>query len=56
MYYHRIKELCITLVIETSLYYDARSEKHQIICLCLVYLTISLQDEWLILHLVLFLQ
>ena len=23
-------ELCIKLVIETSLYYDARSEKHQI--------------------------
>jgi hypothetical protein len=27
--YYRIKELCIKLVIETSLYYDARSEKHQ---------------------------
>jgi hypothetical protein len=26
----RIKELCIKLIIETSLYYDARSEKHQI--------------------------
>jgi hypothetical protein len=29
-YYSRIKELCIKLVIETSLYYDAQSEKHQI--------------------------
>jgi hypothetical protein len=28
---YRIKELCIKLVIETSLYYDVRSEKHQII-------------------------
>jgi hypothetical protein len=28
--YYRIKELCIKLVIKTSLYYDARSEKHQI--------------------------
>jgi hypothetical protein len=28
---YRIKELCIKLVIETSLYYDARSEKYQII-------------------------
>jgi hypothetical protein len=27
--YYRIKELCIKLVIKTSLYYDARSEKHQ---------------------------
>ena len=27
---YRIKELCIKLVIEKSLYYDARSEKHQI--------------------------
>ena len=25
----RIKELCIKLVVETSLYYDARSEKHK---------------------------
>jgi len=29
-YCYRIKKLCIKLVIETSLYYDARSEKHQI--------------------------
>jgi hypothetical protein len=28
--YYRIKKLCIKLVIKTSLYYDARSEKHQI--------------------------
>jgi hypothetical protein len=28
--YYRIKELCIKLVIKTSLYYDVRSEKHQI--------------------------
>jgi hypothetical protein len=27
--YYRIKELCIKLVIKTSLYHDARSEKHQ---------------------------
>jgi hypothetical protein len=27
--YYRIKELCIKLVIKTSLYYDAQSEKHQ---------------------------
>jgi hypothetical protein len=27
--YYRIKELCTKLVIETSFYYDARSEKHQ---------------------------
>jgi hypothetical protein len=26
-----MKELCIKLVIKTSLYYDARSEKHRII-------------------------
>ena len=30
IYCYRIKELCIKLVIKTSLYYDARSEKHQI--------------------------
>ena len=30
IYCYRIKELCINLVIETSLYYDARSEKHQV--------------------------
>jgi hypothetical protein len=29
-YCYRIKELCIKLVIEISLYYDARSKKHQI--------------------------
>jgi hypothetical protein len=29
--YYRIKELCIKLVIKTSLHYDARSEKHQIV-------------------------
>ena len=29
-YYYRVKELCIKLVIETSLYHDARSEKYQI--------------------------
>jgi hypothetical protein len=29
--YYRTKELCIKLVIKTSSYYDARSEKHQII-------------------------
>jgi hypothetical protein len=28
--YYTIKELCIKLVIKTNLYYDARSEKHQI--------------------------
>jgi hypothetical protein len=28
--YYRIKDLCIKLVIKTNLYYDARSEKHQI--------------------------
>jgi hypothetical protein len=28
--YYRIKELFIKLVINTSLYYDARSEIHQI--------------------------
>jgi hypothetical protein len=28
--YYRIKQLCIKLVIKTSLHYDARSEKHQI--------------------------
>jgi hypothetical protein len=27
--YYRIKELCIKLVIKTSLYYDAQSEKHK---------------------------
>ena len=27
--YYRIKELCIKLVTETSIYYDARSEKHK---------------------------
>jgi hypothetical protein len=30
MYYYRIKEFSIKLVIETSLYYDARLEKLQI--------------------------
>ena len=30
IYFYRIKELCIKFVIETCLYYDARSEKHQI--------------------------
>jgi hypothetical protein len=30
IYYYRINKLCIKLVIETSLHYDARSEKHQI--------------------------
>jgi hypothetical protein len=34
MYQYRIKELCIKLVIEASLYYDARSEKHQITSHC----------------------
>jgi hypothetical protein len=29
-YQYRIKELCIKLVIEASLYSDARSEKYQI--------------------------
>ena len=29
IYCYRIKELCIKLVIEVSLYYDARSKKHQ---------------------------
>jgi hypothetical protein len=29
--YYRIKKLCFKLVIKTSLYYDARSEKHQIL-------------------------
>jgi hypothetical protein len=28
--YYRIKELCIKLVIKTSIYYDAQSEKHHI--------------------------
>ena len=32
---YRIKELCIKLVIETSLYYDAQSEKHEIDKYCL---------------------
>jgi hypothetical protein len=27
--YYRIKKLRIKLVVKTSLYYDARSEKHQ---------------------------
>jgi hypothetical protein len=31
MYQYKIKELYIKLVIEASLYYDARSEKHKII-------------------------
>jgi hypothetical protein len=30
VYQYRMKELCIKLVIEASLYYDARSEKRQI--------------------------
>ena len=30
IYCYRMKELCIKLVIETSLYCDTRSEKHQI--------------------------
>ena len=30
IYYYRRNELCIKLVIETSLHYDAWSEKHQI--------------------------
>jgi hypothetical protein len=29
--YYRIKEMCIKLVIKTSLYYDTRSEKHKFI-------------------------
>ena len=29
-YYYIINKLCFRLVIETSLHYDARSEKHQI--------------------------
>jgi hypothetical protein len=29
LHYYRIKELCINLVIETSLYYDELSEKYQ---------------------------
>jgi hypothetical protein len=29
--HYRIKELCIKLIIKTSLYYDARSEKHHIV-------------------------
>jgi hypothetical protein len=29
--YYRIKKLCINFIIKTSLYYDARSEKHQIL-------------------------
>jgi hypothetical protein len=29
IYYYRINNLCIKLVIETSLHYDARSENHQ---------------------------
>jgi hypothetical protein len=35
--YNTVNKLGIKLVIETSLHYDARSEKHQIICLCLDY-------------------
>jgi hypothetical protein len=31
--YYRIKELCIKLIIKTSLYYDARSEKHHIMAI-----------------------
>jgi len=30
MYYYGINKFCIKLVIETSLHYDTRSEKHQI--------------------------
>jgi len=30
MYYYRLNKLCIKLVIETNLHYEARSEKHQI--------------------------
>ena len=30
IYYYRIINLCIKLVIETSLHYESRSEKHQI--------------------------
>jgi len=33
IYCYRIKEFRIKLFIETSLYYDARSEKHQIMSL-----------------------
>jgi hypothetical protein len=29
MYYYRINKFCIKLIIETTLHYDARSEKHQ---------------------------
>jgi hypothetical protein len=31
LHYYRIKELCIKLVIETSVYHDAPSENNQII-------------------------
>ena len=31
IHYYRINKLCIKLVIETSLHYDAQSEKHQIL-------------------------
>jgi hypothetical protein len=30
IYYYRIKELCIKLLIETRLNYDSRSENHKI--------------------------
>jgi hypothetical protein len=32
IYYYRINKLCMKLVIETSLHYDARPEKHQTSC------------------------
>ena len=42
IYYYRINKLCIKLVIETSLHYDARSERHQILQLeCVLTATIK---------------
>jgi hypothetical protein len=42
--YYKIKELCFKLVIKTSAYYDAPSEKHQIIpdmSYCIIYLLLQ---------------
>jgi hypothetical protein len=37
--YYRIKKLCLKWIIKTSLYYDARSEKHQMKVYLQQYLT-----------------
>jgi hypothetical protein len=41
IYYYRINKLCIKLVIEISLHYDARSEKHQTTRNCQQYETVQ---------------